>query len=90
MTYEITEMQPPHKLVSKIADDDLPFGGRWTYELRESEGGGTRITITENGKIYNPIYRFMARYLFGYHATLENYLKALGMKFGEEVSFEER
>jgi hypothetical protein len=28
----------------------------------------------------------MARFVFGYHATMESYLKALGGKFGQEVA----
>lgn len=85
MSYEIVEFEPPHKLVTVIADDEeLPFGGSWTYEIEETATGGSRVTITENGEIYNPIYRFMAKTIFGYHATIENYLQALAAKFGEE------
>ena len=46
-------------------------------------------TITENGEIYNPFFRFMARFVFGYTATMETYLKALGKKFGEDAEFVE-
>jgi len=28
----------------------------------------------------------MARFLFGYYGSLDNYLKALGRRFGEEVN----
>src|SRR5580704_13994245 len=33
MTFERLEADPPRKLVSVIADPDLPFGGSWTFEL---------------------------------------------------------
>lgn len=89
MTYEITAFEPPNKLVMTIADEDLPFGGSWTYEIAGIDSASCRLTITENGEIYNPIYRFMARFLFGYHATIENYLTALAEKFGGKVSFGE-
>lgn len=84
VTYEVTEFDPPWKMVTVIADENLPFGGSWTYEVF-SDGEGSTLTITENGEIYNLFFRFMARFLFGYTATIEGYLKALGKKFGEEV-----
>lgn len=84
MPLELIEMHPPHRMVGRIADPDLPFGGTWTYEIT-SEPGGATLSITEDGEIYNPIFRTMARFIFGYHATLEGYLRALGRKFGEQV-----
>lgn len=84
MPYEVTEFEPPRRMVTQIADENLPFGGNWTYALTPTDGA-TILTITENGEIYNPIFRFMARFVFGYHATIENYLKALGEKIGEET-----
>ena len=84
MTLEAVEATPPSRLVLRIADPDLPFGGTWTYEV-EPEQGGSRITITENGEVYNPIFRFIGRVFFSQTATIETYLKALGRKFGEDV-----
>lgn len=85
MPYEVTVFEPPTKMVTVIADTTLPFGGSWTYEIQEA-AGGSQLTITEDGEIYNPIFRFIARFIFGYHATMETYLKNLGKKFGEEVN----
>src|SRR5258707_688651 len=31
MTYEVVESDPPQRLVTRIADPHLPFGGTWTY-----------------------------------------------------------
>lgn len=76
MTLEVVERRPGERLVLRIADPDLPFGGRWTYEL-EPDGAGTRVRITEDGEIYNPIFRFMARYVLGYEATMRDYLEGL-------------
>ena len=80
---EVVESRPPRRLVVRIADPNLPFGGRWVYEVQPAEGGST-LSITEEGEIYNPIFRFMARFVLGTHGTLEAYLRALGRKFGEE------
>ena len=85
LTYEVVEFQAPARMITRIADPDLPFGGTWTYEIEPLEGG-CRVTLTENGEIYNPVFRFMARFVFGYHATMDAYLKALGKKFGEDVT----
>ena len=73
---EQVERQPPNRLVTRIADPDLPFGGTWTFELAP-EAGGTRLTITERGEIRNPIFRTMSRFVFGYGATMETFLAEL-------------
>lgn len=81
---ETVEAIAPRRLVRRIADPDLPFGGTWTYEITPAPGG-SRLTLTENGEVRNPFFRFMARFVFGYTATMEGYLKALGRKFREDV-----
>lgn len=80
---EVVESEPARRLVTRIADDDLPFGGTWTYELTTSVSG-TTLSLTEDGEIHNPLFRLMARFILGYHATLDSYLLALAHKFGEE------
>ena len=85
MTLEQVEARPPSKLVGRIADKNLPFGGTWTYVLTEADGA-TTLAITEDGEVYNPIFRFMARFVFGHAATMEKYLRDLGRKFGEDVT----
>jgi len=34
------------------------------------------------------IFRFMARFFFGYNASIEGYLRDLAAKFGETVAIE--
>ena len=79
MTFEVVDSNPPHKLVTRIADPHLPFGGSWTYEIAPTATGSS-LTITEHGEIYNPVFRFVARYLQGYTGTMDKYLKALHAK----------
>jgi uncharacterized protein YndB with AHSA1/START domain len=79
ITFERVEIEPPTRLVTRIADPDLSFGGTWTFDLVE-EGQGTRLTITEHGEVYNPVYRFMSRYVFGHAATIEQFLEDLGRR----------
>jgi uncharacterized protein YndB with AHSA1/START domain len=80
MTYEAIESDPPRKLVTRIADPHLPFGGTWTYEIAPTPDGGSTLTITENGEVYNPIFRFVSRYVMGYTATMDRYVQALQAK----------
>lgn len=74
--FEITEKVPPRRFVTKIADRNLPFGGRWVYEVTPT-ATGSELRITEEGEIYNPIFRFVSRYMMGYTATIDGYLKAV-------------
>jgi len=85
MTMDVEQMVPPSRLVTRIVGDDLPWGGAWAYAL-EPEGNTTRVTITEYGEVYNPIFRFMSRYIMGHTGTLETYLTNLGKKFGADVT----
>jgi uncharacterized protein YndB with AHSA1/START domain len=87
ITMEIMEAVRPARLVGRIADGHLPFGGSWTY-LISAERDATILTITEDGEVFNPIYRFVSRFVVGHHRTVDDYLKALGKKFGETVSCE--
>lgn len=79
---ETVEMTPPRKLVGRIATDKLAFGGTWTFEITP-EGDGSILRITERGWVSNPIFRFLARFVFGYTRTIDGYLRSLARKFGE-------
>jgi uncharacterized protein YndB with AHSA1/START domain len=80
---ETVEMVPPQKLVTRIADPKLPFGGTWTFEIAPTAEGAT-LRITERGYVTNPFFRFMSRFVFGQTSTMESYLRSLAKKFGEE------
>lgn len=85
VTYEVMEEIPDSKLVTRILDRDLGYSGSWTYEfLPASEG--TRVRITEDGEVSNILFRFMSRFVFGQTNSLDTYLKALGAKFGQDVT----
>ena len=81
ITYEVSESEPPRRLVTRIADRSLPFGGSWTYDLAPANGG-TRVTVTENGEVYNPLFRFVSRFVMGHTATIDRYLADLKKKLG--------
>ena len=90
VAYEIVESRPPMRLVTRIADPKLPFGGTWEYDLQPAPGGGSLLTITEHGEVYNPVFRFMSRFVIGRHLTMNRYLRSLGRKFGEDTVISER
>jgi len=80
--YRVEVFEPPRRLVMRI-EAGLAFGGTWTYDMEPAAGGGSTLTITEDGEIYNVIFRCLARYVFGYHATMDAYLQDLGRHLGQ-------
>ena len=85
ITYELVSETADERLVTRIVDRDLGYFGSWTYELQPAESA-TRVRITENGEVPNVLFRFLSRFVFGHTGSMEAYLKALGRKFGEEVT----
>jgi hypothetical protein len=69
-------LERPALLVSRIDGADLPFGGAWTYQIAPAPGGSD-LTITENGEVSNVIFRFVSRFVFGHHATMDLFIKHL-------------
>jgi hypothetical protein len=72
ITYRVAAAEAPSRLVVRIVDQSLPFGGEWEYRVVPG-----RVTIIERGEIYNLFFRVMARFVFGYTKTIEAYLWAL-------------
>jgi hypothetical protein len=72
------------KVVTRIVPEGSPFGGTWTFALKPV-ADGTELAITEDGEIYNVMYRTLARFVFGYTSTIDSYLLALATKFGEQA-----
>jgi Polyketide cyclase / dehydrase and lipid transport len=74
-------MERPSLLVTRISDPTLPFGGTWTYRI-SPVADGSELTIVEDGEVYNPLFRFMARFVFGHTATIDTFLGDLRAKAG--------
>jgi hypothetical protein len=75
----------PGRFISHIVSKDLPYGGEWIIDV-SMNGGGSVVTVTENGEVYNPIFRFVSRFVMGHSATIDSYLRALGTHVGEDVT----
>lgn len=84
LTMVLDEATSPSRIVSRIADTSEGFGGTWTYEI-VAEGTGSAVTITEEGEVYNPLFRFMSKFVFGHYKSLETYTTDLGGKFNQTV-----
>ena len=84
LTMVVDAAEPPRRLVARIADDNLPYGGRWEYSITPDGASGSNVTITERGSVYNPLFRFVSRFVMGHTATIDAYLRALGKHFGTE------
>lgn len=84
ITYMRTVEEPPSRMVTRILDEDLGFGGEWEYVIAPHDSG-SRLTITERGEVYDPFFRFMSRFVFGHTATIDRYLRAIGGHFAQFV-----
>ncbi|TGN10347.1 LIC10604 family protein [Leptospira ilyithenensis] len=73
MTYSFVRDEKNRLIESKIMDEDKPFGGSWTFELKIVPDG-TELTITENGRVFSPVFRFVSKYIFGHTATIKAYI----------------
>ncbi len=80
---EVRENRPPTRLVTEIADKSLPFGGFWIFEVTPTSEGCT-LQITERGEIYNPVFRFVSRFILGYEKTINMYLSDVATHFHEQ------
>jgi Polyketide cyclase / dehydrase and lipid transport len=78
--YEIESLDPPRRMVTRIADKSLPFGGTWTFDVAPGPDGAT-LRIVENGEVYNPIFRFVSRFIMGHTATIDAYLADVQHRF---------
>lgn len=68
--------EPGRLLVTQIVGQGLPFGGKWEFRL-EPDAKKTMVTITENGEVYNPIFRFVSRFIMGHETTIKKYSDCL-------------
>mgnify|MGYP002624440673 FL=1 len=82
VAFRVTRSEPPRELEA-TSEPGLPFGGRWVYRLEPAETG-TRLTLVEEGRVDPPLFRFMARFVFGHHSTLETYLEGLAAHVGAQ------
>ncbi len=84
--FEILRQDAPVRQVVRVVDDAQPFGGIWTWDLEPRAEGGTRLTITEAGFIKSPIFRTMGALFFSPTDTMDQYLRDLARRLGEDAT----
>jgi hypothetical protein len=84
ITYEVLDRIPPRSMTRRIVTANLPYAGSWTYSLQPGDGV-TVVRITEDGEVYNPVFRFMSRFVLGHTGTMDAYLRALGKATGQDI-----
>ncbi len=86
ITYRIVAREPPRMLKTRIVDNKQ-FGGTWTWVVEPVDETNCVLRITEDGEIYNPIFKFVARFIMGYQATMKGWLTDLAGHFDQPVQF---
>jgi hypothetical protein len=88
ITYAIEEVTPPTSLKRRISTKNLPYAGTWTYALRR-DGQLTHLRITEDGEVYNPIFRFVSYFILRHTRSIDRYLLALGRATAQEIQVQD-
>jgi uncharacterized protein YndB with AHSA1/START domain len=86
MPVEVEVFEPPRRMVTRIADDKLPVGGTWSWEVTP-DAGGARLRITEDGEIKVAPFRYFAA-MGDMSSTMREVLTALGKRFNQDVVIE--
>jgi Polyketide cyclase / dehydrase and lipid transport. len=79
------ERDPPRRLVTRVTEKEKNFGGTWTITIAPTPSGSD-VTITEDGWVANPIFRFVSRFLIGHHATMDALLKQVAKTLSEPAA----
>ena len=87
ITYELLD-RTPTSIKRRIATENLLYSGTWTFSLKPS-GDLFTVRITEDGEVYNPVFRFMSRFVLGHTRTMDAYLSALAKATGQEVEIKD-
>ena len=82
---DVLERDPPRRLVTRVTEKEKNFGGTWTITIAPT-ASGSDVTITEDGWVANPIFRFVSRFLIGHHATMDTLLKNVAKTLGEPAA----
>lgn len=84
LTFQQLEKDSLNYLKTEIADKNLPFGGNWEYTLLAKDENTTWVEITENGEVYNPLFRFINGVFMDQTATIQTFLNDLELKVNGE------
>lgn len=87
MQFQTVRSEPSTRRDVKLDDPGASYGGTWVYELKPGDvAGSTTLTITENGYIKPPIYRFLMQHVLGMKLNLNIYMKNIQAAFTPPAS----
>ena len=78
---ELVESAAPRRLVRKVVGEK-DYGGTWTCEIVRAPDG-CALTITEEGYVYNPFFRFVSKYVIGHQRSIDGVMANLKRRFSE-------
>jgi len=81
--YESRDVVKEQTLKRVIISKHLAFGGSWTFDLAQHQTypqALSTLTITENGEVYNPMFRFIGKYVFGFDTSMRRFLEDLDIE----------
>jgi hypothetical protein len=82
---DIVEQDPPRRLVTRVKATEKMFGGTWTCVIAPGTDGSS-LTISEDGWVANPFFRFVSRYVIGHHATMDSVLKDVAAQLNQPAA----
>ena len=85
LVLETVESCPPHRLMRAAIEGNVRES--WEFELQPTKNG-SELRVTESGDIPNPFKRFVSKYLMGHFRAIDNYERALALRFDEPVHIE--
>ncbi len=88
VTYELTGRVEPVSIERRIVTKGLPYSGTWSFSLKPA-GESTVVRITEDGEVYNPLFRFVSRFIIGQARTIDTYLQNLGKATNQEIQIQD-
>ena len=74
--YEQIEKTDQKRLVTQIASKGLPYSGNWIFTVKPT-GDRSILTIEEQGQVYNPLFRFVAKFIIGHKSSINQYIEDL-------------
>ena len=84
MAYRFVNSAAPRTIATEsLNGKELGFAGSWTFEIAPT-GQGARLTITERGKVFSPLFRVMSRYVFGHEGTMRQYHADLAKRLARQ------
>jgi hypothetical protein len=80
--FRVVEERRPELVIATARTEDLGMAARWTWTVEDDGGGGTLVTVTEEGTVPNPFYRAGWQLRRGPYVVIESDLRGLAAALG--------